>query len=282
MQIIDTTVEGNRAEGSGGALAHSLGDTALSGATLANNSSNAGGAIFNQGGGSITLVNSTLSGNRAFSAEGPFGPLPGRGGVLYMGSGEARLKNTTIASNLADDRGAAISSFGSALVQTTNSLFAVNLTNGLQSSCDGPVSSGGHNVEDADSCSLDQSSDRPNTDSRLGPLDANGGPTRTHALLGGSPAIDSGDNAACPLTDQRGSPRPADGNLDGSAVCDIGAYEVEGPPPAAPSPAPTAAATEHPAATPDAALPAQLPPTGGRPYPLVPLPPQTSRALPVR
>jgi hypothetical protein len=61
----------------------------------------------------------------------------------------------------------------------------------------------------------------------IAPLVDNGGPTRTHALLPGSPAIDS-SRATCPATDQRGVARPQDGNGDGAAVCDIGAYERAG------------------------------------------------------
>ena len=67
----------------------------------------------------------------------------------------------------------------------------------------------------------------------LGPLQDNGGPTETHALLTGSPAIDAGE-AVCadvdgnPLTtDQRGALRPVDGNDDGVAACDIGAFELQ-------------------------------------------------------
>ena len=63
-------------------------------------------------------------------------------------------------------------------------------------------------------------------DPLLGPLQDNGGPTFTHALQFGSPAIDKGNPAtpgsggtACEATDQRGAPRPA------GAACDIGAYE---------------------------------------------------------
>jgi hypothetical protein len=42
----------------------------------------------------------------------------------------------------------------------------------------------------------------------------------------GSPAIDAGDDGACPNVDILGEARPADGNGDGNAACDIGAYEV--------------------------------------------------------
>src|SRR5439155_4124606 len=62
-------------------------------------------------------------------------------------------------------------------------------------------------------------------DPLLGPLANNGGPTLTHALLSGSPAIDAGDAASFPTTDQRGTTRPIDGNSDGVANPDIGAFE---------------------------------------------------------
>jgi hypothetical protein len=50
-----------------------------------------------------------------------------------------------------------------------------------------------------------------------------------HGVPPGSPAIDAGDNAACPPTDRRGMPRPQDGNGDAVVVCDLGAYEAPRP-----------------------------------------------------
>jgi len=64
-----------------------------------------------------------------------------------------------------------------------------------------------------------------NTDPLLEPLGDNGGPTQTHALKPNSPAIDAG-NPACEVTDQRGVIRPIDGDGDGTALCDIGAFEA--------------------------------------------------------
>jgi hypothetical protein len=83
------------------------------------------------------------------------------------------------------------------------------------------------------------STDLANVGALLGPLASNSGPTQTHALLAGSPAIDAGNPAppgsganACPATDQRGNARPQ------GARCDIGAFElVPAAPPAAPAPA---------------------------------------------
>lgn len=69
--------------------------------------------------------------------------------------------------------------------------------------------------------------DRAGTNPLLGPLAGNGGPTQTMALQAGSPAIDGGDGAGCPATDQRGVPRP------GGAACDVGAFEIATPRPTA-------------------------------------------------
>ena len=60
-------------------------------------------------------------------------------------------------------------------------------------------------------------------DGQIGPLADNGGPTWTHALLPGSPALDAADDAICPATDQRGTARPQ------GPHCDIGAFELTVP-----------------------------------------------------
>jgi hypothetical protein len=120
------------------------------------------------------------------------------------------------------------------------------------------VLSQGYNIlsDSLDPCAFDQPTDRGNTDPLLDSLRDNGGGTATHALRPGSPAIDSGDDLDCPLTDQRGEIRPQDGNGDGMAVCDVGAYEVPGP--ATPSPTPTGSETATPPPTP---TPTEITPT---------------------
>ena len=94
--------------------------------------------------------------------------------------------------------------------------------------CAGVITSGGYNLSSDDSCALVGPGDIVVTKPFLGLLRDNGGPTWTHALVGG-PAIDTGDDGLCPPTDQRGVVRPQDGDGDSSARCDIGAYEYDGP-----------------------------------------------------
>jgi hypothetical protein len=66
-------------------------------------------------------------------------------------------------------------------------------------------------------------------DPMLGLLRYNGGYSPTRELLPGSPAIDAADPNICPAIDQRGVFRPYDGDNNGSAICDIGAFEATGP-----------------------------------------------------
>jgi hypothetical protein len=135
------------------------------------------------------------------------------------------------------------------VISLTNTVLA-NHTGG---DCLGTFFSGGHNlIEGAAGCTLigGGTGDITGVDPLLGALAFNGGVTQTQVLLGGSPAIDAGAEACPPpATDQRGIARPQDGNADGTARCDIGALEVEGPPPT-PTPTPTHTPTTTPTATP--------------------------------
>jgi hypothetical protein len=85
------------------------------------------------------------------------------------------------------------------------------------------LGSNGHNLATDGTCNLVAAGDQANTDPVLGPLADNGGPTRTHALLPGSPAIDAADPGQCPVADQRGIARPQ------GPSCDVGAFEREQP-----------------------------------------------------
>jgi len=177
----------------GGIFNDATGTLAISNVTVTGNGSGAGAAIWNSGG-KLTLDNVTISGNDAGGSVG---------GGIYSGifkAGNLVLKNTILANNTGGNCAGAVS-----------------------------VASGGHNLSSDASCGFTAPGDIQNSDPLLGPLADNGGPTETQALLPGSPAIDAGDNLGCPATDQRGVGRPLDGNGDGVAVCDIGAYGLEAP-----------------------------------------------------
>uniref|UniRef100_UPI003569B55B choice-of-anchor Q domain-containing protein n=1 Tax=Actinotalea sp. TaxID=1872145 RepID=UPI003569B55B len=83
------------------------------------------------------------------------------------------------------------------------------------------ITSGGNNVISDGSCNPNGTTDQSSTDALLGPLADNGGPTLTHALGAGSPAIDAADAGTSPATDQRGVARPQ------GAGFDVGAFELE-------------------------------------------------------
>jgi hypothetical protein len=92
----------------------------------------------------------------------------------------------------------------------------------------GTLTSLGHNLDSGNTCGFNPAiGDLVNANALLGPLQLDGGPTPTHALLAGSPAIDAGDNTGCPATDQRGISRPLDVVAANATVCDIGAFEVD-------------------------------------------------------
>jgi hypothetical protein len=147
--------------------------------------------------------------------------------------------NLTITDNTAP-QGAAMFNRDTDPVTAANSILA---STGIPS-CAGQITSSGHNLATDDSCGFTAPGDVIQSNPRLDVLRNNGGSTPTHALLVGSQAIDGGGTQDCPTTDQRGASRPTDGDADGTAECDIGAYEGvcrEGcgePAPPSPTPAP--------------------------------------------
>jgi hypothetical protein len=114
-------------------------------------------------------------------------------------------------------------------VTLTNSILSFDVPSGANcfNGGGGKISSRGHNLASDASCSLVPAlGDLFSFDPLLGPLGMNGGATLTQVPQPGSKAIDAGDPAFCPPTDQRGVARPLDGDGDSTAVCDIGAVEV--------------------------------------------------------
>ena len=176
-----------------------------------------GGGIYNDG--TLTMINSTISGNSASFCGG-----------IYNG-GPLTIKSSTIADNNGGFGGGGIcSTFGEFLVKLQNTIIALN-TARVSPNCtrQGAFSSRGHNlIGKSGECGINTDiGDIVATNPMLGPLTNNGGLTPTHALLPGSPAIDAGDEEDYPITDQRGFPRPVDGNSDGALISDIGAYEIQ-------------------------------------------------------
>jgi CSLREA domain-containing protein len=192
-----------------------------------------GGAIY-WNGGVLTITNSTFSGNQASD---------GGAGILVQ-EGEVRLDSVTLTLNesldLAGSGGLALVN-GRAVLH--NSIIAANIewyvpdclqfsTNPLnREPASSEVISQGYNLIGVlNGCQItpgpgDQwgANVMDFLDPLLAPLADNGGPTLTHALLPGSPALDAGDPASCPLTDQRGVLRPQ------GPRCDTGAFELEQP-----------------------------------------------------
>ncbi|MEX0682640.1 MAG: choice-of-anchor Q domain-containing protein [Dehalococcoidia bacterium] len=241
IAIVDSTLSNNIADDGGGGIHNDGGTLTILRSTLNDNSASGGGGLRVDGGTNV-IANSTLSHNTASF-----------GGGLYNGENAmTTLTNVTVTANLASMLGGGI--YGPQDVSNTvnlqNTIVADQNTN---TDCDGlGFVSLGNNLDSSDTCNLDQLTDKPQVDVFLSPLADNGGPTKTHALLANSAAIDGGNDAACAAAPISGVDQRGESRLQG-AHCDIGAYEHAA---ATPTPSPsetpmtTATATASPSGGP--------------------------------
>jgi hypothetical protein len=243
----------------------------LNNSMLTGNSSAYGGGIYNSadagGYGSLQVNNSTLTSNSAtYGGGGVFnvsyssaeavlqisnstisnGSAQTGGGIDNEGDDggtAAYISNSTFNGNLASGSGGdsvfnSAQGFGGAVVHLNDAILQGGAAGGNILNQGGAVISDGYNLSN-DSCGgfLTGPGDQTNIEPMLGPLQDNGGPTLTHALLPGSPAIDAGNPSFTPPPsyDQRGPgfDRVVNGRID------IGSFEVQGSTPT-PTPRPTA------------------------------------------
>ena len=284
LTVTNSTISGNSSAGGGGiANLTSGGDATLtvSNCTISDNSGDydGGDGIANyayEGDARLTITNSTISGN------GSPGSLPG-GGVSNIADGgiaTLTITNSTISGNSAGEGGGAsneaynasiatltitnstlsgnsakyggggIDNYGGlAVVETKNTVFKAGGSGENIFNYAGTVTSLGYNVSSDDGGGfLTGPGDQIKTDPLLGPLQNNGGPTFTHALLPGSPAIDAGDPnfTPPPYYDQRGPgfDRVVNGRID------VGSFEVQSAPTPTPTATPTPTPTPRPSPTP--------------------------------
>ena len=224
LTVTSSTISNNSAGGGG---IFTEGTTTVKKSTISNNSSAVlGGGIFSDL--ALTVTHSTISNNSANNDGGgiaSFGALTvtnstisnnsaGSDGGGISNADRLTVTNSTISNNSAAGGGGISDSSNRTVL--INTIIAGNVPGG---DCSGGVLSLGVNLDSDDTCNLSPVFDLPGTDPLLGPLQDNGGPTETHALLPGSPAIGVGE--PCSLaTDQRGVLR------EQGVGCDIGAFEV--------------------------------------------------------
>jgi len=234
ITITRSTISGNTAGLDGGGV-RNYRDSILTitHSTISDNEAGTnGGGVASTGTGSFsgavtTIYNTTISGNTA-AGNG--------GGISNVMHNNVIVVNATITNNEASIGGGMYNDTD--VVAATNSIVAGNTATSADPDVSGTFVSGGHNLigiigsgigftngVDGDIVGTSASP----VDPLLSPLQDNGGPTLTHALLAGSLAIDAGDNNAVSdpgtATDQRGAPRIVDGDGNGSAIVDIGAVE---------------------------------------------------------
>ncbi len=231
VTVTECTIDGNTAGGNGGGFAAEGVTLIMKKSTVSNNRSGSdGGGMyvitsgFNQ---TLSFIeNCTISGNGAADSGG---------GVDFEGEGQLAFAFNTIAFNASFNGGGIAQTDGGGQVQLVDNIVAKNIaTNGpdIYDTQD-PFNDAGHNlffsllgqgtagIDDPVNPGpvVNADNDLIRFDPKLGPLANNGGLTKTHALLKGSPAINAADDFYAPPTDQRGVKRPQ------GLHSDIGAYE---------------------------------------------------------
>src|SRR5262249_1399111 len=191
----------------------------------------------------LTVVNSTISGNSTQGTQ-EWCPMGEGGGIFLDGGGTLTITNSTISGNRGQ-QGGGIYNFGGQVTIGDTVLNVVGWGGATIFNNGGTVASLGYNLaSDNGGGVLTGPGDRIDTNPLLGPLQNNGGPTFTYALLPGSPAIDAGDPnfTPPPLFDQRGPgfDRVVSGRVD------VGSFELQ----TGGTPSPTA--THNPSSTPTA------------------------------
>jgi predicted outer membrane repeat protein len=190
LTVIDCTISGNASAGDAGGIAMNYGSLSITNSTITGNSApGQGGGIYGRG--TITITDTTISENTGGSAGG-----------MYVGAGSGVAYNCTVdGSIIAANIGGDFGTYGKAVLSGASDLIGDGSDNGAFAN------------------SLRGTSGTP-LNAKLAPLATNGGPTETIALLAGSPAIGTGAIFNGITTDQRGDSRPTAGGSD------IGAYQV--------------------------------------------------------
>jgi hypothetical protein len=248
IQVDSSTISENSAEQGGGICNNSdgLGFAAIDidNSSVTGNSATDGGGVCNfgfSGNAELRISNSTLSNNSSQTGGGI-------GNESTDGIADLNISGSTFSGNSATDFGASIynNHVFTPVLYIINTILNAGASGGNIYNVNGRVISQGYNLSSDDGADyLTGPGDQINTDPLLGPLQDNGGPTFTHQLLNGSPAINGGDPnfTPPPLYDQRGPgfDRVVNDRLD------IGSFEVQGP---APTPTPTPTATPRQTPTP--------------------------------
>ncbi|MEX2108632.1 MAG: choice-of-anchor Q domain-containing protein [Solirubrobacterales bacterium] len=224
LSLIESTVAGNSSTAGGSGATVQVGtetDLIVERSAIVNNAIEGGApaAIGIEGSPTTAEIrNSTISGN---SSLGP---------IILDNTGKANFSYNTIVANIPGPNESVLRRGPLSGWTLKGNVISGNTLFGTGTNCKtgggAALTSQGFNFEAGSSCDFTNPNDHPNTTVAVGPLSNNGGPTPTHALAAGSPAIDAGGLGGCSLiggtplsTDQRGATRPS------GPACDSGAYE---------------------------------------------------------